>query len=460
MSKAYQSVVIGAGPGGYVAALRLADHDLKVAVVENRDLGGTCLNRGCIPTKALLHSSEIADHIGKAEEYGISVSDFQVSLKAMIQRKNNVVKKLRSGVKSLLKARKVDVYEGVGVLSGDKRVEVTLKNGQSESLEAENIVIATGSEPGVPVFLPQDRSVVMTSDEILDLEEQPESLLIVGGGVIGCEFATLFSELGTEVTVVEMLDRILPMADTDISKSLTKHFQGQDVAVHTGVGVAKMAIVGGKVKAELQDGTVIEAEKALVCTGRRPVSEGLGFEEIGLEMEKGFIKVDDYCCTNVPGIYAIGDVTGKWQLAHVASRQGQVAANNIAGIEDSEDYLIVPSAVYTHPEAAWVGLTLEEAKGRGLNAREAVFPMMALGRAVAYDQIGGFVKIVSGDDGEILGAHLYCPAAADIIQEIAVLMKSECTVAELAATIHGHPTFAESLAEAAEALLGHPLHSM
>ncbi|MBN1437118.1 MAG: dihydrolipoyl dehydrogenase [Sedimentisphaerales bacterium] len=455
----YNSIVIGAGPGGYVAALRLAGQKQKVAIIESTYLGGTCLNTGCIPTKTMLHSSEIVANMKAGAEHGLTVKDWKFDLATLIKRKNGVVAKLRSGVAGLLKGRKVDVFSGKAKLIDANTVEVALNGGTTEQLKAENIIIASGSEPAVPGFFPQDRSKVMTSTEILDLETMPKSLLIVGGGVIGCEFATVFAELGCKVTIVEMLDRLLPMADKDISKAMTKHFKEQGVDLHIGVGVEKMELGGKGVQAKLQSGEKIETELALVCTGRRPVSAGIGLEAAGVKVnDKGFVEIDEFCCTNVPNIYAIGDVTGKWQLAHVASRQAAVAANNICGTEDSEDYAIVPSAVYTHPEVAWVGLTLEQAKAEGFDAREAKFQMAASGMAMAYDETDGFVKVVADDEDVILGAHLMCPHAADIVQEIAVLMKSECTLHELNATIHGHPTFCESLAEVSDALLGKPLH--
>ena len=440
----YDSIVIGAGPGGYVAALRLAQGGQKTAVVEYGPVGGTCLNRGCIPTKALLHSSQTVADLSRAAEHGITAENVKIDLSRMVERKNGVVKKLRGGIVGLLKAGKVDVHQGKAKLLDATHVSVTAADGATTTLAGRNIVIATGSEPIVPGFFPQDRTRVMTSDEILDLGELPESLLIVGGGYIGCEFATLFAELGVKVTVVEMLDRLLPMADPDIS--------------HIPAAVAKIDITASGVTTSIEDGGAIETTLALVCTGRRPLSADLGLEEVGVACENGFITIDDYCCTSVPNIYAIGDVTGKVQLAHVASRQANVAAKNILGGEEHEDYSIVPSAVYTHPEIAWVGLTVEEAKAKHGEVRTATFPMMASGLAQAYDAANGFAKIIVDENDEIVGAHLACPHASDLIQEIAVLMKAECTLHELADTIHGHPTFAESLAETADMLLGKGLH--
>jgi len=458
MAQKYNSVVIGAGPGGYVAALRLANLKQSVALVEEKYLGGTCLNVGCIPTKALLHSSKIVANIAHAAEHGIAVKDWKVDLAAMIKRKDEVVKRLTGGVGALLKKRKVDVYTGRGKLLDKNTVEVQLPDGGKTNIQADNIIIATGSSPIMPGIFPQDRSKVMTSDEILALETLPESLLIVGGGYIGCEFATIFSELGAKVVLVEMLDRLLPMADSDISVGLAKAFKTNGIEMHLGIAVQKMEAAKDGITTTLENSQVIKTNLALVCTGRRPLSADIGLEQVGVKIEKGFVLVDECCRTNISNIYAIGDVTGKLQLAHVASRQAAVAANNIVGKPDSEDYSIVPSSIYTHPEIASVGMTTEQAQEKGIKIKTATFPLMASGMAMAYGQRNGFVKMIADEDDIIVGAHMICPHASDIIQEIAVLMKSECTLHELAATIHGHPTFAEAVAEATEALLGHPLH--
>lgn len=450
----YDVVVIGGGPGGYVAASRLGSMKKRVAVVEYQHMGGTCLNCGCIPTKTLLHSSQIVADIKHAGSHGIKVDGWKVDLGAMIERKNGVVKKLRAGVGGLMKSKKVDVYNGKAKLLDANKIEVQLNDGGTKILETENIIVATGSEPTVPGFFPQDRSKVMTSDEILDLTELPESLMIVGGGVIGCEFATVFSELGTKVIVVEMLDRLLPMADGDISKAMAKKFKKMGIEVFAGIAVEKMELDDAGVKTTIKGGQEFSNTLALICTGRRPYTDDLNLEAAGVALEKGFVTIDENCRTNVPNIFAIGDVTGKLQLAHVAYRQAAVATNVIAGKDDSEDYSVVPAAVYTHPEVAWVGLTEEEAKEKGIKIKKGMMPMTVSGLALAYDQTDGLVKIISDEDDTIIGAHLMCPHASDVIQEIAVLMKSECTLHELEATIHGHPTFSESLADVTGSMLG------
>ncbi len=458
MAAKYDLVVIGSGPGGYVAALRMAAEGKRVAVVENRDLGGVCLNRGCIPTKTLLHSSEIAAHIQHAGSHGLNVTGWSLDMPTLMKRKQKVVKKLSGGVGMLLKGRKVDIFNGTGQLAGKNTVAVKLNKGGEETLEADAIIIATGSEPFVHSIFPNDRTRVMTSDEILDITALPESLLIVGGGYIGCEFATIFSELGTKVIVVEMLDRLLPICDPEISKTLAKVMQKNGVELHLAAKVEKMALQGDKVATTLAGGEQITTSLALISTGRAPLSKNLGLEQAGVKTEKGYIVVDEQCRTSVNNIFAIGDITGKVQLAHVASRQAEVAVNTILGRDDREDYTIVPSAVYTHPEIGYVGLTEEQAGQKGLSVRTAKFDMMASGMATAYDETTGFVKLIANEDDVILGAHLICPHAADIVQEIAVMMKSECTLHEIAATIHGHPTFCEAVKETAEILLGRPLH--
>lgn len=459
MADQYDVVIMGAGPGGYVAAARMGGLGMKVACVEKGHLGGCCLNVGCIPTKTLLHSSQVVSQVREGEDHGIRVEKLQVDLARMIARKDNVVKKLRNGVGGLLKGKKVDVFEGTASLEDTQNVIVKDSKGTERTLSTKHIVIATGSVPVVPKIFPQDRSKVMTSDELLDLKELPESLLIVGGGVIGCEFATIFAELGTQVTIVEMVDRLLPMVDKDISKLLARRFKELGITVHVGNGVDKMVLGGKGVQTTLQGGESIDTTLALISTGRRPVSEGLGLEQVGVKTDDGGnIVVDDQCRTSVSNIFAIGDVTGKWQLAHVAYRQAAVVANVLSGQNDSEDYAVVPAAVYTHPEIAWVGLTEDQAKEKGIKVRKAAMPMSASGMAMAYDVSIGTAKLLADENNEIVGAHLMMPHASDAIQEIAALMKSECTLLELEATIHGHPTFAESLSEVNAMLLGRGGH--
>jgi len=459
MTQKYDSIVVGAGPGGYVAALRLAAGKQSVALIEAKYLGGTCLNVGCIPSKTILHASEIFAAVRMGKNYGISADNLRIDLATVIKRKNDVVKKLTSGVGALLKARKVDTYMGTGRLLDQNQVQVKLNDGAETTLQADNIIIATGSEPIVPDIFPRQRDKVMTSTELLNLQQLPQSLLIVGGGYIGCEFATFFSEIGVKVTIVEMLDRLLPMADKDISQTLTRIFTAQGLEIYTGVAVEKMEVQNGDVQTSLAGGKVCTSSLALICTGRRPITSDIGLDKAGVKIEKGFIKIDEHCRTNVPNIFAIGDVTGKMLLAHVASRQGTVAAHTILGRPDAEDYQVVPSAVYTHPEIASVGITIDQAEAKGIKVKTAAFPMRASGIALAYDQPHGFAKILTDQDDIIIGAHLMCPHASDLVQEIAVLMKAECTIHELEATIHGHPTFSESLAEAAGTLLDRPLHS-
>ena len=454
----YNVVIIGSGSGGYVAALHLGNNHQKAAVIENKYLGGTCLNVGCIPTKTLLHSSELAAQIARSQDFGIKVDHWSVDLPAMIKRKNSVVRRLKAGVEMLLKNRRIDIFDGTGSILSANQVQVQPKDGDPQILETENIIIASGSAPIVPSIFPQDLSKIMTSDEILDLETLPKSLLIVGGGYIGCEFATVLAELGTKVTVVEMLDRLIPMADLDISAALTKIFKKMKIDVHCATPVEKMEITDTGVKTTLQGDKVLDTDLALICTGRAPCTSALNLDKIGVETEKGYIKIDPQCRTNIPNIFAIGDVTGKVQLAHVASRQAAVAAHTILGKSDAEDYTVVPSAIYTHPEIASVGLTEQQARDQSPDIKIATFSLMASGIAQAYHDTAGFVKLIAAPDDRILGAHLLSPHASDLIHEIAVLIKSECTLHELVATIHAHPTFAESLHETAEKLLGNPLH--
>ena len=458
MTKKYDVIIIGAGPGGYVAALKLSRLKKRVALVESRKLGGTCLNVGCIPTKALLHSSRIAAELKDADQHGIVIDHWKIDLSKMMKRKNDLVNKMRHGVTQLLKNGKFDTYFGRGTLLDAHRVAVWEGQTQSHVLDTEHIIIACGTEPTIPSVFPQNRDKVLTSDEILNLQELPQSLLIVGGGIIGCEFATFFAELGTRVVIVELLDRLLPMADKDISRALLRRFKSMGIETHLSAKIEQMAETASGVTTRLGNNKTFESSLALVCTGRRPLSADLGLEQAGIKTDNGFITIDAGCRTSTENVFAIGDITGKLQLAHVAYRQAEVAANLICSKEDSEDYQVIPAAVYTHPEIAWVGLTEEQAIKEGIQIRKSKVPMSASGLAQAYSQTDGLVKLISDQDDTIIGAHLMCPHASDVIQEVAVLMKSECTFAELAATIHGHPTFSESLIEATGILLGNGGH--
>ena len=458
----YNVAVIGAGPGGYVAALRAAVLGAKVCLVESTYLGGTCLNVGCIPTKALLHTSDIFHHMRHADQFGLDAGGTPaVDFTKVMQRTREVVKQLTGGVGQLLKARKVDVLMGTGKLLGDGRVQVTDADGKARTLTAENIIIATGSVPARPPVFPFDGRRVVTTDEATTGADLPEEILIVGGGIIGCEFATVYSELGRKVTVVEMLDTLCPGLDKDIAREVARSLKARGVQIMTSAKITEMAVKGKHVVAKIDGRDDLTADMALVAVGRVPVTDDIGLQAAGVQTDGRLIAVDEQCRTNVPGVYAIGDCASAQQYAHVASRMGVVAAENACGHDAADSLRVVPSGIYTHPEVGMVGLSETAAGQTGAEVKVARFPLTASGIARAYGETAGMVKIVAdAATGEILGAVCVGPHATDVVHELAVAMKNELTVHEIAETIHGHPTFSEGVLEAAELWLGKPVHTL
>ena len=456
--KTYDVAVLGAGPGGYVAALRAAARGANVCCIEADKLGGVCLNLGCIPTKAMLHASDILHSLGRAREFGFDAGDPAVDGGAFMKRAADVAAGLSKGVGTLLAARKVDLIRGRGVLTAPDTIRVGA-GGKARDVKAKSIIIATGARPARPEFLPWKSERLWTSDEATTADALPESVVVMGGGVIGCEFATVYSELGIPTTLVEMLDRLVPNFDGDASKAVTRGLKKRRVKIHTATRVTGMKATRKGVTAELQGGTTVKAAVALIVVGRVPNVDGLGLETVGVELDRGIIKVDERCRTNVPGIYAVGDCSTVLQYAHLASRMGIVAADNATGHDARDPRDVVPVVVYTHPEVASVGLTEAEARDTGKDIRVARFPYQASGMARAYGDPEGEVKLIAETQcGEILGAMVVGRHAADVIQEIALAIRNELTVEELAATIHPHPTFGEAVCEAAEAWLGLPVH--
>ena len=454
----YDVVVIGGGPGGYVAAIRAAQLGGRVALVEKKTLGGTCLNVGCIPTKALLHTAGLAAHA--ADVQGLTFDGLTTDLAAMVKNKDEVVGKLTRGVAGLMKKNKIEVFEAAGSLAGEGAIALAMADGSTQTINAHNIIIATGSVPVKPKAFPFDDKVVMTSDELLSVTKKPARLLIVGGGYIGCEFACIFGPLGTEVTIVEMMDQILPGQDADIVKEVTRSFKKSRIKMLTGTKVEEMKVSGGEVTVKLSSGDDVTADLALVSIGRSAYTDGLGLETAGVQTdEKNYVVIDDNCRTTAPGIYAIGDVTGKLQLAHVASRQGIVAAEHAMGKQVAMDYNVVPACIFTQPEVATVGLSEAAATEQGLKVKAGKFPFAALGKAMAMGDTSGFVKIVAGEaTGQVLGAAAVGPNASDLIAELALAIKLEATVDDVAGTIHAHPTLSESWMEAAEQWEGTGIH--
>lgn len=464
----FDVAVVGGGPGGYVAAIRAAQLGRSVCLIEKDQLGGTCLNRGCIPTKALVASVQALETAKRLAEFGVEFGgqggdcgggEARARFDRMVARKDRVVARLRAGIGFLLKKNKVAVIAGTGRMMGPGRIEVDAKEGPAE-VRARDIIIATGSKPVIFPSFGYDGRVVITSDEALDFQDVPESLLIVGGGVIGCEFAFIFSSLGSRVTVVDIMPTILPMEDPDSAAAVADSLKKRKVVVRTGVKIERIAVEGDEAVAVLDNGERLSAARVLLSVGRRANSEGIGLEDAGVEIGKrGEVVVNDQMATNVPGIYAIGDVVGKVMLAHVASAQGIVAAQNIAGADRRMSYAAVPSAIFTSPEVASVGLNERQAKEEGFDVRVGKFPFTASGKALAMGEAEGFVKIIAdGSTDRILGIHIVGPHATELIPEPTMAVRMKMTVAEFARTIHAHPTLAEAIGEAAEAVHRMAIH--
>lgn len=460
----YDVVVIGGGPGGYVAAIRAAQLGQKTAVVEKEKLGGICLNVGCIPSKALLRNAELA-HIlrERAKEFGISFENLQLDFSASVKRSRQVSDRLVKGVGFLMRKNKIDVKTGTAKLTGPKSLVVTGEDGSTEEIQAKNIILATGSRAAVIPGVEVDGEKVLTFREAILQTRQPKSVIVIGGGPIGIEFSDVWSSYGTEVTVVEMLPRIIPLEDEEMSKELTKVFEKRGVKLLTGARVEKVEATDSGVRVTVsKDGQqqALEAEQALVATGFKPNTADIGLEAAGVELDKrGFVVIDEYMRTNVPGIYAIGDVTGKLLLAHVASAQGIVAAETIAGVETMPlDYTMMPRAVYTHPQVASFGLTEEQAREQGRDYKVGRFPFQANGKALGLGDYTGFAKIlVDKQYGEILGAHMIGPDVSELLPELTLAQKWELTTEEISRNVHAHPTLSEVLMEAAHDAEGHAI---
>ena len=452
--------ILGAGPGGYVAAIRAAQLGARVSVVEAQALGGVCLNWGCIPSKALLAVVELGDKVKKAAAMGLHVNGpVTYDLSQMVARKNQVVTGLVKGIATLFKAWDIEYVEGRGVLQDRHRLRVILKDGAEQSMGADAIIIATGSSwPDLPQF-PIDGRQILTSQQLLDLTAIPRRLLIIGGGVEGCEFGALYSGLGTDVTIVELMDRILPLEDEDVSSTMSRELKKRNVTIITGTTVERPDRQEHTVAAHLKDGATVEAEVLLVSVGRGLNSRGIGLEAVGVQTgRRGEILVNAQMETSVSGICAIGDVTGKAMLAHVASAQGKVAVEHIMGHPTAMQYDVVPAGIFTLPEIGRVGLTEAQARERtekddapngGLKIGR--FRYMALGKAQAAGDTTGFCKVIAdAHSGKILGVHIVGAHAADLIHEAALAMQLGATVSQVANMIHAHPTLAEGLMEAAE----------
>lgn len=450
----YQLIVIGAGPGGYEAALAAARLGLRTAVIEKGELGGTCLNRGCIPTKALLHASEAYRQALNADGLGVHAQSVSVNIRELYQYKTRTVEKLRSGVQMLLKTAKVDVISGRATINADRTV--TVEGSDAGTYTANNVLIATGSEPSRPPIPGLESKGVVTSDELLEkLDNLPKSIVIIGGGVIGVEFATFFSDLGTDVTIIEALDKLLPNMDRELGQGLAVQLKKRGVKVFTSSMVSEVrkeenlkVVFTQKEKENEAAGEII-----LCAIGRRPYTEGLFAPEIKVEMDGRRIKVDGNFETSIKGIYAIGDVSSKIQLAHVATAQGIACVKAIAGKQDENNLSIVPSCVYTRPEIACVGMTEDEAKEARIEVKAAKVTMFSNARTIIADGDRGFMKLVAdAGTGTIIGAQLMCERASDIIGELSQAIANKQKPHDLLKAMRPHPTFEEALSEALRAL--------
>ncbi len=452
----YQVVVIGGGPAGYVAAIKAAQLGARVAIVEKGEFGGTCLNVGCIPTKAYLKNAEIIEHIREASSRGILIdsSQIKVDMEKVQEFKNGVVRKLTSGVEALLKSNGVDIYKGVGKINKNKDVVVN----DSQILKADKIILAGGSKASKINIPGIESDKVLTSDDLLAIKEVPETLAVIGGGVIGTEMGQSFAGLGSKVIIIEMMDRIVPPLDHEVSAELTKIIKKKGMTVITSARITEIVDKGDKLEIKIDGKESVIADKALISIGRVPDLDGIG--EMKFETERGKIKVDKYMETSVKGIYTPGDVNGIKMLAHVAFRMGEVAAENaVKGNERSIRLLSAPSVVYTSPEVAMVGLTEEEARAKYDDIRIGRFSFAANGRALASSEAHGFVKVIADNRyGEVLGVHIIGPSAAEIITQASLIMEMEITVDEVIKTIYGHPTYSEALFEAFADVLGEAVH--
>jgi len=461
VADAVRIVIIGGGPGGYVAGIRAAQRGADVTVVEKDLLGGTCLNRGCIPTKALLGSVEALHKARSGAEFGfVAAGDIKPDFARMMERKSAISKQLRDGIHALFKKNKVKLVVGDGRIIAAGTVQVETADG-TVTLEADKIIIATGSEPARLPFFDFDQPTVLTSTGALELTSIPETLLIIGAGVIGCEFASVFSELGTTITMVEMMPQMLPLEDTRLAKQFQQIFKKKGIEVLLKTKVDGIAEYGANhITANIEGGNQITAEKMLVSIGRQPNSKGIGLETVGVETDgRGYIVVNDKLETSAPNVYAIGDVNGGILLAHVASYEGLVAVENCLGGDQERDLKVVPSCIYTLPEIASIGLTEDQARDEGFEPITGTFRLGAAGKALAIGEAVGYIQLVADrNTDKVLGANMMGPHVTDLIHEIAVAIKNDLTVRQIGDTIHAHPTIGEALMEAAHDVHGESVH--
>lgn len=464
-TKSYDLIIIGSGPGGYVAAIRAAQLGLSVLIVEKEPrLGGVCTLWGCIPTKALLHTADLLEEAKHGADVGVATREVRLDMPAALKHKEKIVRQSTNGITFLMKKNRVDVAAGFGRVAGAGRVSVTGADGAETIYAGKNVLVATGSTPRSLPGMDIDEKTVLSSTGMLDLAEVPKSLVVIGSGAVGVEFASMHARFGAKVTIVEVLPRIVPVEDEEISRELAASFKRQGIAIYPDTRVERMtrSDAGVEILARSSgDKTeTFRAEKVLMAVGRRPLTEGIGLEAMGIAIEKGYIQVDQFMRTNVPGVYAIGDVLPTPALAHLASAEGVVAVEHMAGRETRPiNYDQVPGCTYCSPEIGSIGLTEAKARERGYDVVVGKFPFSAIGKARILNKASGFVKIVAEKKyDEVLGVHIVGPSATELIAEAGAALKLEATSEELVRTIHAHPTLSEAIHEAAEAVGGHAIH--
>jgi len=466
MSNDYEAIVIGGGPGGYVAAIRLGQLGVKTLCVEKEAMGGVCLNWGCIPSKALIAAANLANKIRNAGHMGITVKDLQVDVAKMQEWKEGIVKKLTGGVTSLVKGTGGAIVLGHAKITGPTSVEVTGADGKKETYTAsKGIIVATGAQMiQIPGFEP-DGKVVITAREAVSLQSAPKSMVLIGGGVIGLELGMVYQKLGTKITVVEMMDQLLPGTDPDLVRVVQKHLKKDGADIHLESKAVKLDKSGGKAAVTIETGgtpQVVEAEKVLVAVGFKPNSSGIGLDGVGVKLDaRGHVVVNEQMRTNVPSIFAIGDVAGMPYLAHKASKEGEIAAEVIAGHKSARDYRGMPAAIFTDPEIATVGMSEAEAKAAGKKVKVGKFPFAASGRAMAVSETDGFIKVIIDEaDHQLLGVAIVGPEASDLISESALALEMCAFAEDVALTVHPHPTLGEGVMEAFKHALGEAIHIM
>ncbi|MDX1377811.1 MAG: dihydrolipoyl dehydrogenase [Anaerolineales bacterium] len=461
MAENFDVVVIGAGPAGYVAAIRAAQLKQKVAIVDKQWMGGVCLNVGCIPSKSLLKNAEVAHTLReRGKDFGFSFDNLKLDYGVAFKRSRQNSDRLVKGIGFLMRKNNIAVFMGTAEFKSKDTLSVALNDGKSTELKAKNVIIATGASAASLPNVKIDGKKIVTYNEAIMQETLPKSVVIVGAGAIGVEFATIWSSYGVDVTVIELLPRVLPREDEEVSKELEKQLSKSGIKIKTGVKFESIAVSGKTVKVKLPDET-LDVDQVLVATSFTPNSQGLGLEKAGVKVsDKGFIEINEKMQTNVPNIWAIGDVTGKLMLAHVGSAMGIVCAENIAGHETiTLDYVMMPRATYCHPQVASFGYTEAEAREKGFNIKVGRFPFQANGKALGLGDYAGFVKIVMDEKyGEILGAHMIGPEVTELLPELTLAQMMELTPHEIARNVHAHPTLSETLMEAAHGAEGSPIH--